>query len=48
MRRLFCLEDIQMAYSEFTLSRVREAFGLIVEDPKNLFLKILPTKNLKT
>jgi hypothetical protein len=44
MRRLFCLEDIQMAYSEFTLSRVREAFGLVVEEPKRLFLEILPTQ----
>jgi|LakMenE18May11ns_1017448.scaffolds.fasta_scaffold8412442_2 hypothetical protein len=48
MRRLFCLDDIQMAYSEFTLSRVREAFGLIVEELKSLFLEILPTQNLKT
>jgi hypothetical protein len=37
-----------MAYSEFTLSRVREAFGLIVEELKSLFLEILPTQNLKT
>ncbi|MEI6332692.1 MAG: hypothetical protein WCP16_25905 [Pseudanabaena sp. ELA645] len=33
-----------MAYSEFTLSRVREAFGLVVEEPKRLFLEILPTQ----
>jgi len=33
-----------MAYSDFNLSRVREAFGLVVEEPKSLFLEILPTK----
>ena len=33
-----------MAYSEFTLSRVREAFGLVVEEPKSLFLETLPTQ----
>jgi hypothetical protein len=43
-RRLFGLEDIKMAYSEFTLSRVRETFGLVVEEAKNLFLEILPTQ----
>ena len=32
-----------MAYSDFNLSRVREAFGLVVEEPKSLFLNILPT-----
>jgi hypothetical protein len=34
-----------MVYSEFTLSRVRETFGLVVEEPKSLFLEILPTKS---
>ena len=33
-----------MAYSDFNLSRVREVFGLVVEEPKSLFLKMLPTK----
>lgn len=32
-----------MAYSDFNLSRVREVFGLVVEEPKSLFLNILPT-----
>ena len=32
-----------MAYSDFNLSRVRETFGLVVEEPKSLFLNILPT-----
>ncbi len=32
-----------MAYSDFTLSRVREVFGLVVEEPKTLFLAIAPT-----
>ena len=30
-----------MAYSDFNLSRVREAFGLVVEEPKSLFLETL-------
>ena len=34
-----------MAYSDFNLSRVRETFRLVVEEPKSLFLKILPTKS---
>ena len=33
-----------MAYSDFNLSRVREVFGLVVEEPKSLFLEMLPTK----
>ena len=33
-----------MAYSDFNLSRVREAFGLVVEEPKSLFLETLPTQ----
>lgn len=32
-----------MAYSDFNLSRVRETFGLVVEEPKSLFVNILPT-----
>ncbi len=32
-----------MAYSDFSLSRVREMFGLVLEEPKSLFLDILPT-----
>ncbi len=32
-----------MAYSDFNLSRVRETFGLVVEEPKSLFSNILPT-----
>jgi len=32
-----------MAYSDFNLSRVRETFGLVVEEPKSLFPNILPT-----
>ena len=32
-----------MAYSNFTLSRVREVFGLVVEEPKSLFSNISPT-----
>lgn len=32
-----------MAYSDFSLSRVRETFGLVVEEPKSLFPNILPT-----
>jgi hypothetical protein len=31
-----------MAYSDFTLSRVREVFGLVLEEPKSLFPDILP------
>jgi len=33
-----------MAYSDFNLSLVREAFGLVVEEPKSLFPNILPTQ----
>ena len=33
-----------MAYSDFNLSRVREAFGLVVEEPKSLFLETIPTQ----
>jgi hypothetical protein len=29
-----------MAYSDFTLSKVREDFGLIIEEPRNLFADI--------
>jgi len=32
-----------MAYSDFTLSRVREVFGLVLEEPKSLFLNLVPT-----
>ena len=32
-----------IAYSDFTLSRVREIFGLVLEEPKSLFPHILPT-----
>ncbi|WP_434687999.1 hypothetical protein [Pseudanabaena minima] len=32
-----------MAYSDFNLSRVRETFGLVIEEPKSLFPNILPT-----
>ena len=32
-----------MAYSEFSLSRVREVFSLVLEEPKSLFVDILPT-----
>jgi len=32
-----------MAYSDFTLSRVRETFGLVVAEPKSLFDNIKPT-----
>ncbi|PZU94386.1 MAG: hypothetical protein DCE90_14775 [Pseudanabaena sp.] len=32
-----------MAYSDFNLSRVRETFGLVIEEPKSLFLNIEPT-----
>ena len=29
-----------MTYSEFTLSQVREKFGLIIEEPDNLFAEV--------
>jgi hypothetical protein len=32
-----------MAYSDFTLSRVREVFGLVLEEPKSLFLNLVST-----
>jgi hypothetical protein len=32
-----------MAYSDFNLPRVRETFGLVIEEPKSLFPNILPT-----
>jgi len=32
-----------MAYSDFNLSRARETFGLVIEEPKSLFSNIKPT-----
>jgi hypothetical protein len=32
-----------MAYSDFTLSRIREDFRLVFKEPKSLFLNLLPT-----
>jgi hypothetical protein len=32
-----------MAYSDFNLSRARETFGLVIEEPKSLFPNINPT-----
>ncbi len=29
-----------MAYSDFNLSRAREIFGLVIEEPKSIFLNI--------
>ncbi|MDJ0703983.1 MAG: hypothetical protein QNJ46_11940 [Leptolyngbyaceae cyanobacterium MO_188.B28] len=33
-----------MAYSDFTLSKVREAFGLVIHEPADLFADIAPLK----
>jgi hypothetical protein len=40
-----------MAYSEFTLAQVREKFGLIIEEPDNLFAEVSgiePSQTLQT